>query len=121
MPVEQPDQLHGQFSVLAADENPLPVHGGRLRVCVVAVTLHAKGVPGVQSEDRQRELTEMLTGPEAWPAVVGLETGWLEDLWRRLDDGATVLQDDFTERFEGVFNTRAAESLGPMDTSGVFG
>jgi len=86
------------------------------------VRLHAKGVPGVQSEDRQRELTEMLTGPEAWPAVVGLDTGRLAGLWGRLDDdGATVLQDDFTKRFEGVFNTRAAESLGPMDTSGVFG
>ena len=53
-----------------------------------------------------------------WQEAVKL--GWLAGLWGRLDDdGATVLQDDFTERFEGVFNKWAA--LGPMDTSGVFG
>ena len=61
----------------------------------------------------------MLTGPEAWPAVVGLETGWLEDLWRRLDDDATVLKDDFTERFEGI-SRWSAEHLGSVDIGGRF-
>ena len=84
---------------------------------MVAVRLHAKGVPGVQSEDRQRELTEMLTGPEAWPAVVGLDTGRLAGLWGRLDDdGATVLQDDFTERFEG-FSRGGRRSISDRWTS----
>ena len=68
---------------------------------------------------RQRELVDMLTGPEAWPAVQALETGWLEDLGRRLDDdGATVLQDDFTERFEGIFKQWSEEVLCPTDIGG---
>ena len=33
------------------------------------------GVERTSVVRRQRELIEMLTGPEAWPALVGLETG----------------------------------------------
>ena len=54
----------------------------------------------------------------AQAAVAALETGWLEDLWRCLDDGATVLQDDFTERFEGIFQQWSDEVLCPMDIGG---
>ena len=65
-------------------------------------TEHLTTVERLSVQRQIEELGGMLTGPEAWPAVMGLETGWLEDLWRRLDDDATVLQDDFTERFEGI-------------------
>ena len=59
----------------------------------------------------------MLTGAEAWPAVAALDTGWLADLWGRLDDdGATVLQDDFTERFEG-FSRGGRRSISDRWTS----
>ena len=65
---------------------------------------HLDGVERMSVVRGQRELTEMLTGAEAWPAVAALDTGWLADLWGRLDDdGATVLYDDFTERFEWIF------------------
>ena len=41
------------------------------------------------------------------------------DIRRRLDDeGATILQDDFTERFKGIFKQWSEEVLCPMDIGG---
>ena len=41
------------------------------------------------------------------------------DIWRRLDDeGATILQDDFTERFEGIFKWWSEEVLLPHGIGG---
>ena len=76
------------------------------------------------SVQRQIEgLTGMLTGPEAWPAVAALETGWLESLWGRLgEDDAGGFQDDITaERFDEIFQEWAEEEFGPVDTKGGFG
>ena len=54
-------------------------------------------------------------------AVAALDTGWLEDLWRRCDvDDATILQEDFSRRSDEVFLAWTAEHLGPVDIGGWF-
>ena len=77
---------------------------------------HLAGGERLLVQRQIEELTEMLSGPEAWAAVAGLDTTFLEGLWDRLDeDGASVLQDDSCERIDGVFYGWAAEHLGPVD------
>ncbi len=51
-----------------------------------------------------------------------VDTAFLEDLWGRWDeDDAPVLQDDFSQRSNGIFQEWAKERLGSVDIEGRSG
>ena len=51
-----------------------------------------------------------------------VDAAFLEDLWGRWDEAdATVLQDDFSQRSNGIFQEWAKERLGSVDIEGRSG
>ena len=79
---------------------------------------HLDGVEGMSVVRRQREDRDAIPGRRPGLPLPPSIRAWLADLWGRLDNDGATIQDDFTERFKGIFKQWSDEVLCPMDIGG---